>query len=80
MVSRIKVVYVLTYVKFISSFNLAVSAVQKVLKHLPLIVDSLDDKPEGRTDTVHVLSHNLLHNGCLPCIIESAIEVSPCHI
>jgi hypothetical protein len=60
--------------------NLAVSAEQKVLKNLPFVVDSLDDKPEGRADTVHILSHDPLYDGCLSCIVEAAMEVSPTQV
>jgi len=59
---------------------LAVSAEQKVLKYLPFVVDSFDNKSKGWTDAVHILSHDPLYNGCLSCVIEPSIEVSSCPV
>jgi hypothetical protein len=59
---------------------LAGSVEQKVLKYLPFVVNSLDDKSQGRADTVDILAHDLFHNGCLSCIIESAFKVSASHV
>jgi len=50
---------------------------RRVLNYLPFIVDSLDDEPQSRTDTIDILAHDPFHNGCLSCVIESAIESEP---
>ena len=37
----------------------------------PIIINGLDNKTQRRTDTVHILIHNLLDNSGLACIVQS---------
>ena len=41
---------------------------------MPSIIDSLDNEAKGWADTVHVLVHNLLDNGCLSRIVQATVQ------
>lgn len=41
------------------------------LKHVPFIVDRLDDESQCRTDCIDILIHNLLDDCRFPRVVES---------
>lgn len=46
-------------------------------KHIPFIVYGLDDEAQSWADSVDILTHDLLHNGGLACIVQApALKVS----
>lgn len=41
--------------------------------HIPFIVYCLDDEPQSWADSIDILPHDLLDNGCLACIVQASI-------
>ena len=47
-----------------------------ICRHIPVVLYRLDDEAQCWADTVHVLVHDLLHNGCLSCIVQATSTVN----
>lgn len=54
------------------SVSLHTYTMQEGERNLPIIFNGFDDKPQGRTDTVHVFIHDFLDDRGLPGIVQPA--------
>jgi hypothetical protein len=47
---------------------------------LPVVFNRLDDEAQSWTDTVHVLVHDLLDDGCLSSIVQAPTSSQQRHL
>ena len=63
-----------TNVQLVALFHISRECGLSDLEYLPFVIDGLDDKAQGRTDTVDIFSHDFLYDSRLSSIVQSAIE------
>ena len=64
-----------TYVQFISS-PVSLFLVWKEGENVPVVFDSLNDEPECWTDAIYVFVHDLFHDCCLSCVVQTPLMQS----
>ena len=69
----------LTDVQFVAIVSLAFSrAYKKHVRDSPVVINGLDNKPQRRTDTIHILIHDLFDNSGLSSIVQTPTPHQHC--